>query len=510
MKKIVVGLCVLGFIFMCMSIHANDSSVLLSHETDITNFSNMVIEDDMLRFVSPQSVILEDNYTVVMDKDFIGESNYLIETPKFDVCSDVDKYCQTAKFIKDDAKGLWYQTFEAGDEVIYLMRVPASGEKGTNFVIFHGGYELFSGFEAYKTSSEQEGFFLVDVDNLVDVDLIKNQLTASDNIDGILTDSIGIISDAYSTKETALGDFLVRFGVKDKRLNAGFFNMYVKVVDITAPLISGLDVIELELGVDDFSLNVIKSKFVASDNVDSLTSDNIVIKTDEFTANKNTIGTYPMSLEVSDSSKNKTTKEINIKVKDTIAPVVTGPKVLFAYVTDQSKTVEEIKKLYRSSDLNDGNITDQLVVDLKGYNHLSVGDHEVSITSTDSGSNQTILNVVIKVIDDMSPTFDTSSLVLKRTKVESMTETEIIDFIKAQFSALNMTISDVELLLNEVTYASKNVDSYVYFSYNYMGKVEQSRIFVKAEKVSYDVYVYLGLSLGVIGLAGYFIKKRFF
>jgi hypothetical protein len=342
---------------------------------------------------------------------------------------------------------------------------------------------------------------------MVNLDHLKNQLSASDNVDGDLTSSIEVISDAFSTRTSKLGEFLVKFGVKDQRHNRSFYHMYVKVVDLTSPVITGSDQIEIELNVDDSSIESLISKYQVSDNVDVLLSSDLILSKDTYSGNKTSLGDYMIELSLTDLSNNVTKKQVSIKVKDTTKPEIKGPNVLFAYLSEQAKTIEEIKKLYKAVDLVDDESNLIVHYDLSNYTH-QLGDHVITITAEDQSNNLSSKEVVIKVIDDVSPNFDVSNLVLKRTQVDQMTKEEIIAFLTRELKTRNKDITQVEILLNEAEYGSKHENQYIYFSFLLDGVTYQSKVMVEKE-IDYIPGVVIALAaISLASISIYYIKKK--
>ena len=510
MKKVtVIVLSLFMYLFSC-SLMAYEEANLHQLDEQVTGFSNLVVEEDTLHFIEAIPADSEGFYTMVFDEAFMGDEHKIKSQWTYTFCYDYNTYCFNDMEIKKDlSSSLYYANMMSPDEKFYLTNIPASAQSGLNFVIYKGEFSHFKGFDYYKNTTTDEGVFLVDYDQMVNLEQLKNQLSANDNVDGDLTDSIEVLSDAFTTRASKLGEFLVKFGVKDKRHNQSFYDMYVKVVDLTSPVITGSDRIEIELNVDDSSIETLISQYVVSDNVDTLLTSNLVLSKDTYSSNKTSLGDYMIELSLTDLSNNVTKKQVSIKVKDTTKPEIKGPSVLFAYLSEQAKTVEEIKKLYKAVDLVDDESHLIVHYDLSNYTH-QLGDHVITITAEDQSNNLSSKEVVIKVIDDVSPTFDVSNLVLKRTQVDQMTKEEIIAFLTRELKTRNKDITQVEILLNEAEYGSKHENQYIYFSFLLDGVTYQSKVMVEKE-IDYIPGVVIALAaISLASISIYYIKKKWF
>lgn len=510
MKKMIVLILGLFVLYYGVSFLAYEEVYVHDIDEQITTFSNLVVEDGKIRFLNQVALDSEGTFTMVFDEAFMG-TLYASQTSwVYSLCYDIDTYCfDDLKIIKDTTKKLYYATFMSPDDFLYLKNIPAEAASGLNFVIYKGEYSHFKGFEYYQTTTYDEGIYLVNYDRMVSLEDIKGALTANDNVDGDLTNDIEVITDEFSSRTNKLGEFLVKFGVKDQRHNQSFYHMYVRVLDLTAPVISGQDQIEIELNVDDKSLSQMISKYTVQDNIDVLSSSNILISKDTYTANQSKLGNYMVELSVKDLSNNISQKEVMIRVKDTTPPSIKGPSVLFSYLSESIKTLEDIKRLYNVTDLVDSEASLLINYDLTTYQH-QLGDHVIKIEATDLSNNKVTKEVVVKVIDDLSPTFDVSDFVLKRSVVDQMTKEELVSYLTRELKTRNNRISDVEIMLNEAEYGSKDEDHCIYFSYILDGKLYQSKLKVLKE-VDYIPIVVMA-SIGVIFSisAGIFIKKKWF
>lgn len=124
-----------------------------------------------------------------------------------------------------------------------------------------------------------------------------------------------------------------KFKVGDKYGNfSDVYTVQVNYIDTIAPTISGLNAYST---TPETKLNVetIKSNLQAHDNKDGNVTSSIVVKTDNYSANYNIIGTYTIVFEAQDSSGNKGTFNLSVTVTDNVPPVF--------YVSDVFITIDE-------------------------------------------------------------------------------------------------------------------------------------------------------------------------
>ena len=131
----------------------------------------------------------------------------------------------------------------------------------------------------------------------------------------------------------------------------------MKLVDVTAPVIEGTNNHTIELGVDNLNAEDIKALLSVSDNYDvQLSNNDLVLIEDTFSDSQSQVGTYKVVYELSDSSLNKATYQVNIEVVDTTKPVIDGRLEVFRYTTDPFITLEERKTYFSANDIVDGDV----------------------------------------------------------------------------------------------------------------------------------------------------------
>lgn len=225
--------------------------------------------------------------------------------------------------------------------------------------------------------------------------------TASDNVDGNITSSI-VTNNPVNTG--ALGTYVVTYNVTDSHGNvADQVSRSVTVVDVTAPIINitGANPMDIEVGSAYTELGAI-----AEDDVDA-----DFAATPSGSVDTNTVGTYTITYNATDSSTNAAvavTRTVN--VVDTTDPVLT---LLGVDPTDTEWTQVYTDAGATASDNYYGDITASIIV-VNPVNTLLVGNYVITYDVTDaSGNSAPQLTRTVNVVDTIDPIV--SGLSLART-----------------------------------------------------------------------------------------------
>ncbi len=173
-------------------------------------------------------------------------------------------------------------------------------------------------------------------------------------------------------------------------------------------------------GQEHFATNVDDPKeisffvdyFKAWDDIDGDISESIIIETDNYTANKETIGTYSVTLSVTDSSDNESTMTFYITVADIIAPTVSGSNpasISYTEVFDTTALNAWLATLTKSDNYDSSGDVTLSVSGHTAYlaNSTVPGTYVLSVTAEDESGNESdpvLFDLV--VVDDVDPEFD--------------------------------------------------------------------------------------------------------
>ena len=203
--------------------------------------------------------------------------------------------------------------------------------------------------------------------------------TATDLVDGELTGNIVIDSSAVNTN--AVGQYTVTYDVTDTAGNAAEQKTRtVRVIDNTKPIIT--------LTGDNpqtihFGMAYTEHGATATDLVDGDLTGSIVI--DSSAVNINRVGDYSVTYDVTDTAGNAAEQKTRtVRVIDTGKPIITltgdNPQTIhfgMAY-TELNAT---------ATDLVDGELTGNIVIDSSAVNTNAVGQYTVTYDVTDTAGN---------------------------------------------------------------------------------------------------------------------------
>ncbi|MCR1024374.1 DUF5011 domain-containing protein [Cellulophaga baltica] len=239
--------------------------------------------------------------------------------------------------------------------------------------------------------------------------------TALDNVDGDITTDIVIDN---TVNKDVVGTYTVTYNVSDAVGNAATEVVRTVTVinapDTTAPVITRNGPASITLTVGDTYND---AGATALDNVDGDITADIVI---DNTVNKDVVGTYTVTYNVSDDAGNSATEVIRtvtvINAADTTAPVITrnGPASITLTVGDTYNDAGAT-----ALDNVDGDITTDIVID-NTVNKDIVGTYTVTYNVSDVAGNHAT-EVIRTVIVSAAP--DTTAPIITRNGPASISLT---------------------------------------------------------------------------------------
>src|SRR5690554_15949 len=307
-------------------------------------------------------------------------------------------------------------------------------------------------FDGLRPALSGQENFAVSVDDPKPVSYFQSFLTAIDETDGDITDSIYLINDNYTTNQHVKGTYDIEFGVSDAAGNISTLIVKVTVGDVTKPVITGNSSKVQISYTQTWNVNTFKSTLVASDNYDTMTNADIVIESDGYTSKKTTLGTYNVVFSLTDSSGNKTTFTKQIEVIDDIAPTWTGPTSINKPSTS-ILTVNDIRSQLTATDEKEGNVNASIKVVTDNYtgNGSKVGTYTIIFEASDSKGNKSTRTVSVIVQDNLPPVwYIQDGVTIKLVPPTVLTQQQIVDLI----------IATGQLNINSQTQVMFKVDNY--------------------------------------------------
>lgn len=400
---------------------------------------------------------------------FASSGVYKIKSPGQQYVNLYNLDSQTPLFSADDY-GLLINT---------TVNLIFADSEGTEYVVTPGEYRITSPAQEYldlfEVGNETRLFYTDDIgftlrfaDNLrpaisgqenfvtnindpKDVAYFQSFLSAFDETDGDVTNRITVKTDNYTANRSVLGTHQIIFAVTDLSGNENTLTVYVRVVDVDAPVISGNTSIAQIGYKETWNINAFKSTLSVTDNYDSLTNADITIKTDNYTENKNKLGTYDVVFSATDSSGNEATLTKQVRVIDNIKPTFSGPTTI-ATSNVTIITESQIRSQLTAHDEIDGNITTkiQLVTDNFTGQGNKVGTYTIVYAVTDNAGNTEQHTVSVTRSDEMPPIFWIEDGVsIKVEPTIALTKQQIIDTLTASGQIQVTATTQVSFLFNE-------------------------------------------------------------
>lgn len=212
-------------------------------------------------------------------------------------------------------------------------------------------------------------------------------VSASDLEDGDLTSAIKITANDVDTSK--VGTYHITYSVTDSDGNTTTKTIAVTVTSNDAPVI---DASNVTMRVHQ-AFNV-KEAVTATDTEDGNLTNKIQVTASDVDIDK--AGVYHVTYSVTDSDGNTTTKTITVTVLTNDAPILVTSDV-YLKVGDKFDVLAGIT----ASDLEDGNVTDKIIVLTNSVDMTKSGTYSVEYSVTDSDNNTTTIkrNVYVRTND---------------------------------------------------------------------------------------------------------------
>lgn len=328
-----------------------------------------------------------------------------------------------------------------------------------NFQLEEGGsytaYEEYvpQFFDSTNPEFQGSGAYIVSyLDNIILSDIISNHIIAVDDIDGDISDSISIVSDAYSSNIGIVGEYLVELEVEDSSLNKAIFNLTVIIKDELIPTINGPDTVAVDINNQVTLDSIIHSNYVGFDEYDG----DIILEIvkDTYTENISKVGTYEIIISATDSSSNVSHKTFAIEVNDYDMPIIESSNSFVSRLSNV-RTLETIigDLSYSDNYSTNENISLTIIIDNYSINQNIIGIYDVVINLEDESGNTNQVTLYIEVEDDIAPTISgPETMTISYTKEYSLTE--IIGLYVVEDNYDNLTTNDLIIASNN--YSQRN------------------------------------------------------
>ena len=336
---------------------------------------------------------------------------------------------------KDDILGFTYDD-RAISESQFTSLVEELNQSGK----IYGGY-----FSGNLTSNNIPGMVVEDssgplisgsqktyttsVDNPISVEIIKSALTAQDETDGNVTNTIIVKSDNYTNNCHTLGSYNIVFAAYDKAGNESTLTVTVVVQDVVDPIIEGPDTLTLSYA-NPKTLEDIKSQYTVTDNYDTEISIEVDAQSPNYDGTK--VGTYSITLKATDSSNHVVRKTITVNVIDDVKPVFSGAS---SFVTNNatSASLDDVMANcnVKAVDEISGNCEVRIKSETLTGNADKVGNYEVIYEATDAAGNTAEFKVTISITDGIPPVFYIDNSIIYAANDIMMTNVDLCNLMIA-------------------------------------------------------------------------------
>ncbi|MFA5560620.1 MAG: hypothetical protein WC964_02455 [Acholeplasmataceae bacterium] len=482
-------------------------SPVLVNELDL---SSMVVynHDNYIVSTKPISVKPNQTYTIVLGYSFIGPYEYYIETDSY-LFIETEMEELELLAVKDANKRVAYYEFSVLANQIDYIKIPYyQYDYLYEMMMYEGTYDLFDQFVLYQKNEETEenGSIEVDIDNPIIPSDLKTLVKAQNELGYNI--QTNIICDEYTENYQKIGNYLVVYeALYNSKIKRFILNINVK--DITAPIIELAE--EMVVSIDEKkSISEIIEKITVYDNVDELSHQDLIILEDTYSEAID-VGDYHLLVKAIDLSGNESTLNIPIYLVDITPPVITGVSEVFIYRSDDPLTNEQLKEKINVTDNSGEEISLSITMNTYGQTRIP-GRYQVRFEAKDIYQNKTVFNMFIHVIEDRGPTFKLDELVLRTTSNSHLDEDELIAFFRNKLNEKDLYPTNLNISYNEYSgNENKEGSYYVYFDYELNNRTESEKILITVTKQQPQIslYIYLGLSVLLVGI-GFLGVKRYF
>ncbi len=175
------------------------------------------------------------------------------------------------------------------------------------------------------------------------------------------------------------------------------------LTDTTTPEFLGAGAYITSYQSNESIATIISEHLIALDDIDGDISDQIIIVSDEYTNNEQTVGEYAVVLKVSDLANNEAFFTLTIIVKDEILPEITGPSIVMVEVTSPPTIEMIIAENFINYDEYDDTLETEIITDEYTLNKTVLGEYAVTYKVTDDALNTVSKTFNVNVVDTTPP-----------------------------------------------------------------------------------------------------------
>lgn len=157
-------------------------------------------------------------------------------------------------------------------------------------------------------------------ENITILDIVNN-LVVSDNFNIVEDITKTVELDNLTGNETTPGSYDVQVKLRDLSDNIAIVDLVITIEDDVAPVISGPTSLSLSY-VNAPTITTLLEDFTITDDVDTLTVSDLTVTLDDYSTRTTQLGTYSVTVSVSDAAGNVSTHTLSITLVDDQGPTI--------------------------------------------------------------------------------------------------------------------------------------------------------------------------------------------
>lgn len=286
----------------------------------------------------------------------------------------------------------------------------------------------------------------VNIDNMISIDTIKARYTATDNVDGDITNKLKFMTN-YNSQIKIPGQFYIYGYVKDNANNYTTIVDIIQVIDVMPPVITGITEKTIDVGTK-FTFEEAKALFSATDNSGKDVKMNF---TNNYNDRYNTLGRYEILCTAVDAADNVAIATLVINVVDRVKPnisLIDGTDTIYS---DHILNETEIKQKFNVTDNYYTIPVDNIKIVSNNCDGTQGKKFNITLSVTDESGNKTEQTFNYYLLDTTAPVITVKDTIYVPFGTKYTNE-EIIKFLKEagiiNAASTNISLSNYEL--NEV------------------------------------------------------------
>jgi hypothetical protein len=481
---------------------------------DVTTLFEVGNEPNVYQSYTEFKINNGSTYTLVMSRQAVSVWYDEIQTLEAEITYVNAATPMPLAYQKDEVNERVYIEFTPNDDylLIEILHLDASNFVAPyEIILYEGTYQDFAGFEPFIDPNDvlkYYGQIKINYDNLLTTETISSYITAQSPSGLSLSKQLSY--DTYSQSDRLPGNYEMIYEATFNNITKQYI-LSVLVEDLTAPVLSLSEPIRIPLS-DKVDVNTLTSYISVSDNVDTLSHEDLAITHDTYTS-ATTVGTYQITVDVTDSSLNYASQTFEIELYDDQGPNISGSSQIYLYVGDTPLSHEQILDYYVITDDVSVNISSIRISHDEYLLNTEPGIYLMTVYAKDTSGNISTKNIYIHVIDNRGPEFNVNdSYIITTTPTQIKSAEDIITWLSQTLESEGVTATNISIDHNEYEHrASKSGAYYVYMNYQVDGQTYQTRVLIDVvDEPGFNMLYLLGIIpiCGLIVLSSYIYRKR--